>query len=74
MSGSVSFRKAQEVADRVQSLGLDVLKIGIFAVDHDGHIKLTITGLPEQWDAALARVVGIPQRDAPEAKQEAKQP
>lgn len=55
MSGPISIRKAEEIAARIEAKGLVVRTAGIFAVGADGHVKLTVTGLPEQWDALLSQ-------------------
>lgn len=54
MSGPVAMSKAYEIAKRVEARGFTVPLLGILAVGEDGHVKMTIKGLPETWDALLA--------------------
>lgn len=54
MSEPVTFDKVQAIANKLQTFGFDVSAIDIFAGGEDGHIKLTISGSPEQWDRFLA--------------------
>lgn len=52
----VAFTIAELIASRVRESGLDVTRVGIFAVGDDGHVRLTIKGSPEAWEALVGKL------------------